>query len=153
DYRRLFGASDPEQEGDDGERNDLFEERIPALVGRALDEAGQDISSYHAILVDEGQDFNLTWWNLLRRVRRDGGEMLLPADATPALYRRCCHWTDESMRGAGFDGPWFQLEGCYRFPRELVPYLRQFAEEFLPGSDINLPTEVQGDLFEQPLHL
>jgi hypothetical protein len=153
DYRQLFGASGPDQEGDDGERGGLFEEQIPALVRQALDEADQDITHYDAILVDEGQDFNLTWWNLLRRARRDGGEMLLTADATQDLYRRSCHWTDESMRGARFDGPWLQLEGCYRFPRELVPYLRQFAEKFLPGSDINLPTEVQGDLFEQHLRL
>jgi len=104
----------------------------------------------NAILVDEGQDFHLTWWNLLRRVCREGGEMLLAADATQDLYRRSCHWTDESMRGAGFEGPWFQLDGCYRFPRELVPYLSRFAEEFPPGGDTNLPTEVQGNLFEQP---
>lgn len=153
EYKRLFCGSDPEEQGDWEARKVLFDVRIPELVGRALDEAGQDINRYDAVLVDEGQDFHLTWWNLLRRVRREDGEMLLAADATQDLYRRSCHWTDESMRGAGFDGPWFQLDGCYRFPRELVPYLRRFAEEFLTGGDINLPVEAQGDLFEQPLNL
>jgi|HubBroStandDraft_3_1064219.scaffolds.fasta_scaffold01366_6 hypothetical protein len=57
------------------------------------------------------------------------------------------------MRGAGFEGLWLRLDGCCRFPRELVPYLRRFAEEFLPRGEINLPTEVSGDLLEQPLNL
>jgi len=145
DYRQLFANS--------GAQDDLFEERIPALVEQALNEARECISSYDAILVDEGQDFNLTWWNLLRQVCREGGEMLLVADVTQDLFSRACHWTDERMRGAGFSGPWFQLEGSYRFPPGLIPYLRRFAETFLSGSDIDLPSEVQGDLFEQPLTL
>jgi hypothetical protein len=146
DYKRLF-------QGVDHNHDNLFEVEIPALVERALDEAIEHISCYDAILVDEGQDFNLTWWNLLRQVRREGGEMLLVADATQDLYRQACRWTDEQMRGAGFTGPWFQLEESYRFPPGLIPYLRRFAETFLSGSDIDLPSEVQGDLFEQPLTL
>ncbi|WP_448381538.1 UvrD-helicase domain-containing protein [Gloeomargarita sp.] len=145
DYGRLFAKS--------GAQDDLFEERIPALVERALKEARAYISSYDAILVDEGQDFNLTWWNLLRQVRREGGEMLLVADATQDLYQRACRWTDEQMHGAGFSGPWFQLEESYRLPPGLIPYLRRFAETFLSGNDLDLPKEVQGDLFEQPLML
>lgn len=149
-YKQLIGKSATKQmEGSQG----LFEVQIPALVERALNEAGEAISRYDAILVDEGQDFNLTWWNLLRRVRREGGEMLLAADATQDLYRRFCYWTEESMRGAGFDGPWLQLEGSYRFPRKLIPHLRRFAEELLPGRDINLPTEVQEVLLDLPLSL
>ncbi len=145
DYKELFA--------DSGTQDDLFEERIPALVERALKEARAYISSYDAILVDEGQDFNLTWWNLLRQVRREGGEMLLVADATQDLYQRACRWTDEQMHGAGFSGPWFQLEESYRLPPGLIPYLRRFAETFLSGNDLDLPKEVQGDLFEQPLML
>jgi hypothetical protein len=154
EYMHLFDGSDREAQGEGEAPNNLFEKYIPELVERALNEAAQGISRYHAILVDEGQDFHLTWWNLLRRVRRDGGEMLLAADQTQDLYRRSCHWTDESMRGAGFDGPWLQLNGSYRFPRELVPYLRQFAERFLPHSgDINVPANLQGELFEQTIRL
>lgn len=153
EYGRLFADSAAARRGDEGERNALFEVRIPELVGRALTEAGDEAVRYDAVLTDEGQDFNLTWWNLLRRVCRAGGEMLLAADATQDLYRRSCHWTDESMRGAGFDGPWFQLDGCYRFPRDLLPHLRRFAEDYLPGKEVNLPTEAQGDLFNQPVHL
>jgi hypothetical protein len=151
EYMQLFRGLDPEAQGEAEAPDDLFDVRIPELVGRVLDEAGDLISSYNAIIVDEGQDFHLTWWNLLRRVRRDGGEMLLAADQTQDLYRRSCHWTDESMRGAGFDGPWLQLNGSYRFPPKLVPHLRQFAEQFLHGADINLAANAQGYLFDEQL--
>jgi superfamily I DNA/RNA helicase len=43
---------------------------------------------YDAVLVDEGQDFTLEWWQLLRdHVRKDAtGEMLLVADPTQDIY-------------------------------------------------------------------
>jgi superfamily I DNA/RNA helicase len=153
DYCRLFGDRlDKADEGCDA-GDDLFETRIPELVERAIKEGGPNVNRYDAVLVDEGQDFNLAWWNLLRKVCREGGEMLLVADATQDLYRRACRWTDEKMKGAGFDGPWFDLQGCYRFPPTLVPHLRAFVNKYLPGSDINLPSEVEGDLFEQTVGL
>ena len=38
---------------------------------------------FDAVLVDEGQDFRVQWWNLVRElVLRDGGEMLLTTDPT-----------------------------------------------------------------------
>jgi len=46
EYGRLVCVSDPEEQGDWEAPNDLFEVRIPELVGRALDEAGQEISRY-----------------------------------------------------------------------------------------------------------
>ena len=45
-------------------------------------------------------------------------------------------------------GKWVRLEGSYRFPPGLVPHLRRFAEQHVPGTDIDLPTAVQGELFE-----
>jgi hypothetical protein len=42
---------------------------------------------FDAVLVDEGQDFGLQWWNLLREPRGStGGEMLLVTDPTVDLY-------------------------------------------------------------------
>ena len=60
---------------------------------------------YDAILVDEGQDFELDWWNLLRKQVRPDGEMLLVSDPTQNIYGQDS-WTDEAhMLGAGFSGP------------------------------------------------
>lgn len=96
---------------------------------------------YDAVIVDEGQDFKLDWWNFLRQFVVDGtnGEMLLVADTSQDLYGRRS-WTDEGpMRGAGFRSRWKTLSGSYRLPVDFVPILREFAERYI-GDDANLPT-------------
>lgn len=87
---------------------------------------------YDAILVDEGQDFELEWWNFLREHLAPGGEMLLVADDTQRIFNRP-RWTDEQMSGAGFNGPWTTLRDSYRIPGDLVPVCRDFAERYLDG--------------------
>src|ERR1043166_3065420 len=75
--------------------------------------------------------------------------MVLAADTAQDLYARSCRWTDGSLENAGFrGGNWFRLEGSHRFPPDLVPHLRRFAEQHVAGKDIDLPTAVQGELFE-----
>lgn len=102
---------------------------------------------YGAVLVDEGQDFTLDWWNLLRhQVVEPGGEMLLVADPTQDVYDRRS-WTDEgAMLGAGFAGPWTELKGSYRMPSDLVPITNSFAERYLRGDRIE--SEVPSDAAE-----
>jgi hypothetical protein len=77
----------------------------------------------------------------------------LAADRTQDLYGKAAGWTEDSMQNAGFrGGRWYELEGSYRFPLELVPHLRRFLQMLLPDQENSLPTAVQGDLFE-PLRL
>jgi Nuclease-related domain len=105
------------------------------LVARAADVLAAGFECrYDAVLIDEGQDFTLEWWNLLRfDVLADGGEMLLVADPTQDVYGKRA-WTEEArMLGAGFSGPWTELEGSYRMPADLVPIVNEFATRFLDG--------------------
>jgi len=92
---------------------------------------------FDAVLVDEGQDFTLEWWNLLRQhVVANDGEMLLVADPTQDVYDKRA-WTDESsMIGAGFSGPWTELKGSYRMPTDMVPIANAFATRHLDGEQI-----------------
>jgi len=117
-------------------------------VRRARDvlEAGFE-RRFDAVLIDEGQDFTLEWWNLLRRhVVREGGEMLLVADPTQDVYEKKA-WTDEDrMLGAGFSGPWTELSGSYRMPRDFVPIANLFSQRYLEGE--RLAGEVPSDLFD-----
>lgn len=153
EYRQLWraraGVGSPGVDGDDEPPSALLEQDLPNLVGRAIAAGGDEVSRYDAILVDEGQDFDLEWWGLLRRVLRPGGEMMLAADTAQDLYTRSSRWTDGSLENAGFrGGNWFRLEGSHRFPPDLVRHLRRFAKQYLSGKDLDLPTAVQGDLFE-----
>ena len=124
----------------------VLDREIPSLVRRALDEAGDRVSRYDAVLVDEGQDCNLEWWNLLRRVVRHGGECVLSADETQDLYSRTKHWTDEAMLGAGFHGRPAHLRSSYRMPPALISQLREFITRYLPVEAANVPEAEQLEL-------
>lgn len=126
-WRRVADGPDPDTEGVD----DVLMERLPALVARALADPKADTSRYDAILVDEGQDFTLEWWNLIRRVLNPNGEMLLTADETQDVYGRTGAWTDDRMSRAGFSGDWIRLDASYRLPAGLVPHLRTYVTTFL----------------------
>lgn len=92
---------------------------------------------YDAVLIDEGQDFILEWWNVLREhVVRPDGEMLLVADPTQDIFDKRAWTDDEQMLGAGFSGPWTELKGSYRMPTDIVPYANAFAERYLDGERI-----------------
>lgn len=118
------------------------------LVNEAIDRFSNDYEDYKydAILVDEGQDFSLEWWTILRRLLTDNGEMLLVADSTQDIYEQATLWTDESMRGAGFRGDWVELEGTYRLPDELIPLVVNFSDTFLPKEMVNTPIKTQMEI-------
>ena len=95
--------------------------------------------SYDAVLVDEGQDFRVQWWSLLRElVLRDGGEMLLTADPTVDLYGKSSWSTPSTLASAGFTEPWIEMTGSYRMAPELVDATSRFAREFVTA-DALLP--------------
>lgn len=92
---------------------------------------------FDAVLVDEGQDFKLKWWNFLRQhVCKPDGEMLLVADPTQDVYGQKA-WTDEKrMLGAGFSGPWAEVRGSYRLPPDLIPKVARFAADHVEGARV-----------------
>ena len=102
---------------------------------------------YDAVLVDEGQDFELTWWQMLRdHVVKPDGEMLLVADPTQDIFNKQA-WTDEErMIGSGFSGQWTDLAGSYRMPSDMVPIANAFAEQYLGGA--RLAAAVPADRLE-----
>jgi hypothetical protein len=94
---------------------------------------------YDAVLVDEGQDFRLQWWNLLRDfVVRDGGEMLLTTDPTVDLYGKSSWSSSTALTSAGFTEPWIEMTASYRMAPDLVDATSRFAREFV-DADAHLP--------------
>jgi hypothetical protein len=125
------------------DRDDILNSELPELIVSLYGRDGQvQLPRYDAILVDEGQDYRLKWWNALRQSLNDGGEMLLVADPTQDLYETAAAWTEEAMTGAGFPGgQWTTLKSSYRLPPALIPLTRDFAERFLPHKNINILAE------------
>jgi hypothetical protein len=130
------------------EKAGLLKRDIPELVSEMLGQRGEHAATlYDAIVVDEGQDFQVGWWQCLRKARRDGGEMLLVADATQDIYGTARKWTEQAMQGAGFTGPWVALHRTYRLPPQLIPLVRDFANRFLERDDfVDLPEPDQKEL-------
>ncbi len=140
EFKNLLGTKD---------KDSVFNTDIPNLVASIVDDSSNVIHKYDAILVDEGQDFRPNWWDLLRKVCKKGGEMLLVADATQDIYNTARLWTNESMRGAGFYGTWvrrLELHVSYRLPPLLIQYARKFAQQFLPKDTVDIPEAEQDEL-------
>jgi hypothetical protein len=115
---------------------DEYIEEVNQLYARRV----RGLPKYDAVIVDEGQDFKLPWWNFIRTKLVNGpeSELLLAADISQDIYKRKS-WTDAPMPDAGFVGRWNELEGSYRLPVDFIPIAQDFARAFV-GDDVNLPT-------------
>lgn len=60
---------DPPKKGDDSE---FWDTEAPDLLSQALDVLGDD--RFHAVVVDEGQDFREYWWLVIEKLLRDPEE-------------------------------------------------------------------------------
>lgn len=123
----------------------VFDEKLTDLLLSVCNDAN-DYSVYDAILVDEGQDFHPKWWQVLRKLVKPNGEMLLVADRTQDVYGTASAWTDEEMTNGGFSGAWGSLDVSYRMPPKLIEITRQFAETFLPESLRQIPISLNFEL-------
>lgn len=137
---------------DEKDRQVLLNEKIPILAEKAVTQSG--VTTYDAVLVDEGQDYHPHWWNILRKACKPGGEMILAADATQDIYGSAKAWTDDVMHNSGFPGGrWAQLSVSYRLPPDAVDMARRFAQNFLPNEAVELPEQDQGSLDIYPCTL
>lgn len=152
---RLSGAAGEYRALWKGEGEAVLEEGLAELTGEVLDRDTEFTRYYDAILVDEGQDFHPAWWSALRKALRPGGEMLLVADSTQDLYGHARAWTDDAMKGAGFSGPWVQLNRSYRLPGRLVEVARELAVGFVRSRSemAVVPESPQGELDLYPVTL
>jgi hypothetical protein len=165
DEYREFWKNTLGAKGEEGDENDpdnvcvddsVFDYGLSSLVDRVIEQQGANLKKYDAILVDEGQDFLPDWWNVLRKVCKPGGEMLLVADASQDIYNNARKWTDGVMKGAGFFGDWSKLQGSYRLPTSFIPLLQRFAKDFLPADNVDIPASTQETFLgalEGPCHL
>lgn len=87
---------------------------------------------FDAVMVDEGQDFTVVWWNLLReRVVSPDGELLLATDPSVDLYGKQTWAEPGVLSAAGFVEPWITMASSYRMAPELTEATNQFARTFI----------------------
>jgi hypothetical protein len=140
-YSRLWkGHLDGKDENADVDEQ-VYDREISNLVAGVIDQGGPAIRCFDAILVDEGQDLRPEWWACLRKVLKDGGEMLLVADASQDIYGRNDLWTEKAMEGCGFAGDWVRLTGSHRIPAPLAPLVGDFARRYVDSTKADPPSE------------
>ena len=123
-------------------KQEIWNYRMPKLVSDLYDAPNTpNLPRYDAILLDEGHDFEIFWWQTLRKAINQGGEALFVCDKTQDLYRTANAWTDETMEGleCGFTGRWRVLSESYRLPAKMIPILEDFLKRFPYHGDINIP--------------
>ena len=136
-------------------KDDVLNIALPKLVEDLIskykneDPDGFEKQCYDVIIVDEGQDFTLNWWNNLRKILKKDGEIVLASDPTQDLYGTASAWTDEAMGVAGFSkGRWAELTESHRMPRALHLKTNDFAREFLSDEKQKIiyePEEAQAE--------
>lgn len=116
-----------------------------------------EIPKYDAILIDEGQDFQQEWFEMLLCLLKPGGELLLVADDKQNIYERKLSWVDKGMKGKGykFRGAWGLLSENKRVKNvgyERLKYeMSRFANIFLKDYLKNNPDKSFGYIQEEPI--
>lgn len=84
----------------DNERKDAYAERLLTLLRKGA----TDFAAFDAVLIDESQDWDCSWFHCAKRALKDpeNGDLLLVGDGSQALYRtRPFTWADAGIRAAG----------------------------------------------------
>lgn len=115
----------------DSELPNLKGPNTTGMIDLALEALSRHQKPFDAVLVDEGQDWDPKWWEVVRQSHTPGGECLLVSDATQDLYGRNRLWTTESRITAGFNGSPKGLVGSYRLHPKVIDLLAAFAADFL----------------------
>jgi len=123
DILNHYGVDWPE-----GEREEVFQRGVVAAVLQAIE--GKQHELWDAVLIDEGQDYCVEWYWMLRRFLTDHNELVLVCDAMQNIYGRDDSWTDRPMKGVAFRGPWGELRRSYRLPNEVASLARRFGQLF-----------------------
>lgn len=132
-------------EHDDAENRRVLDVELPRMASTWASSLDDD-ERWDAILVDEAQDFQSSWWDALRSaLPMDGsGEALIAADRQQNIYGTE-PWTEAAMKGAGFGGRWSTLDYSFRLSPTICRLATAYVERFLPGAEDHRPVPREGE--------
>jgi superfamily I DNA/RNA helicase len=119
------------------EPNDAFGER---LLTHLTDNA-ERVNKYDAVLIDEAQDFEPSWFTCLLSAMEDPehGDLLIVADGCQGLYRRTkISWSQLGIKARGRTiSCSYQLDRNYRNSREIIALAETFAFSNTDANDLD----------------
>lgn len=110
----------------------FFKATVPDAVQMAIQ--GRSYLKYDAILIDEGQDYHVEWYDLLTKSfisSRD--ELLLVSDKRQNIYERALDWQDKRNsatkgRLEKFKEDFVRLNETFRLPKRIAEMSNDFSE-------------------------
>ncbi|KAF5044838.1 AAA domain protein [anaerobic digester metagenome] len=116
---------------------------------------GKDIEKFKfdAILIDEGQDYEWEWYNLLSKFLKSRNELFFVCDENQNIYGRNLSWVQDMGRFEGkvqFKGRWAELKEVHRLPKEIGNIANRFSEKFNLKQSVKTSKYTQLTLFERP---
>lgn len=101
----------------------------------AVEEAIKDrnVGMFDSILIDEGQDYEWEWYNLLSKFLSERDELFFVCDKKQNVYDRELNWIDNMGDFKGkvkFKGRWPELNTVYRLPKEIAEVSNRFSREY-----------------------
>jgi hypothetical protein len=124
------------------EDNDDYGKRLLSRLERGEGDAG----AFDAVLIDEYQDFSLSWFKCAKLALKEpeDGDLLVVGDASQGLYKlRGFRWSDT---GIHWRGRVSRLEVNYRNTREMMIAAESFASGGVDDEEdpcANVPPSVQ----------
>lgn len=120
---------------------------VPTVRGAI---SGKNIDKYKfdAILIDEGQDYQWDWYDLLSRFLEDRDELLLVCDKCQNIYDRDLNWID-AMENVKFRGRWGELNTVHRLPKNIGKLANEFSKKFKLEQTVEIKEYIQLNLFER----
>lgn len=125
---------------------DVYRYIVPEMVLSLIKESNSGIDKFDAILIDEGQDYYIEWYQMLKEFLSDRDELVVVCDKKQNIYGRELEWLDKRRSGMEKFGDWIELKKNVRLPEDIAEITNRFSETF------NLNQEVKADaptLFNQ----
>jgi hypothetical protein len=144
DILNEFGENWPSQSGDD---ETVFKEIVPNKVLEVI--KGKKHEKYDAIFIDEGQDYYIEWYSMLRHFLTDRDEVVVVCDKKQNIYSRKTEWLDKRRTGVEKFGDWIELRTIVRLPERIAGITKEFSEKFNLNRDVKFGEVERSTLFNQ----
>ena len=98
--------------------NEFFRDFVPSLLLQLIKSQGEDKRQYDAILVDEAQDFDKSWFlPVVEVLNPETNSLLITCDGLQGIYaRKRFYWSDVGIQAVGRVK---RFEKSYRTPIEI----------------------------------
>lgn len=132
-----------------GSKSKYPEQEVVDFIGSLMDHPRvAEKHKYDLVLVDEMQNVQREWLEILDKCVADDGEIVIFGDPAQNVYKRNLDWTTKAI--PGFPGRWNDLKGSYRFPPAMYPVLKDYYDSFgIADHDSEEPTLAEDGLFDQ----